>query len=99
MLVSVHQPHYLPWLRYPESIARSDLFIVLDDADFNRNGWQNRNKIKTRQGSHILTVPVHQKLKMPICEVEISAQPWGRKHWLTLTQTYSSAAYFGLYKD
>jgi len=52
VLVSIHQPHYLPWLRYPEIIARSDLFIVLDDVDFNRNGWQNRNKIKTARQSH-----------------------------------------------
>ncbi len=47
MLVGIHQPHYLPWLRYFEKIARSDVFVVLDNIQFAKNGWQNRNKIKT----------------------------------------------------
>ena len=46
MLVGIHQLHYLPWLRYFDKIARSDVFIVLDDIQFNKSGWQNRNKIK-----------------------------------------------------
>jgi hypothetical protein len=99
VLVSIHQPHYLPWLRYLENIARSELFIVLDDADFNRNGWQNRNKIKTSQGSHILTAPVHQKLKTPIRKIELSPQAWARKHWMTLTQSYAGAPCFAGYKE
>ncbi|HOS03379.1 MAG TPA: WbqC family protein, partial [Candidatus Hydrogenedentes bacterium] len=47
MLVGIHQPHYLPWLRYFEKIARVDVFIALDTVQYNKNGWQNRNRIKT----------------------------------------------------
>lgn len=95
MLVGIHQPHYLPWLRYFEKVARCDFFILLDDVSFTRNGWQNRNRIKTGQGAHILTVPVKQKLGMPINEVLVSQQePWARKHWMTLRQSYAEAPHF-----
>ncbi len=92
MLVAIHQPHYLPWLRYFEKVARCEYFILLDDVDFTRNGWQNRNRIKTSQGAQILTVPVSPRLGMPICEVQVSNQtPWARKHWLALSQSYANS--------
>ena len=71
MLVSIHQPHYLPWLRYLDKIARSDLFILLDDVQYEKNGFQNRNKIKTAQGWAYLTVPVQKPTRRTIRETEI----------------------------
>ena len=62
MLCGIHQLHYLPWLRYFDKIARADVFIVLDSIQYNKNGWQNRNKIKSASGPLLLTVPVHAPL-------------------------------------
>ena len=61
MLVGIHQLHYLPWLRYIEKVATSDVFIVLDNIQYSKNGWQNRNKIKSDRGELILTVPILAK--------------------------------------
>lgn len=94
MLVSIHQPHYLPWLRYFEKVARSDIFLLLDDVSFTRNGWQNRNRVKTDQGVRTLTVPVRGPLGCPLAEMEICAGNWPRKHWQTLRQSYSRASSF-----
>ncbi len=58
MIVSIHQPAYLPWLGYLDRIARSDLFIFLDNVQFERNSFTNRNQIKTANGPVWLTVPV-----------------------------------------
>jgi hypothetical protein len=99
MLVAIHQSHYLPWLRYLEKVARSEYFIVLDDVDFTRNGWHNRNKIKTHQGPLTLTVPVRQKLGAPIKDMEISSPGWARKHWMTLQQSYGGAPFFADYRS
>ncbi|MCC2671731.1 MAG: WbqC-like family protein, partial [Armatimonadetes bacterium] len=71
MLVGIHQPHYLPWLRYFEKIARSDVFIVLDDVQYEKNGFQNRNKIKTAQGWTYLTAPVMKPTQRPLNEIEL----------------------------
>lgn len=94
MLVGIHQPHYLPWLRYFEKIARSDVFIVLDVVDYTKNGWQNRNKIKTQYGVSLLTVPVHAHLATPIHEIRIDNRTrWSRKHLTTILQSYAHAPY------
>jgi len=95
MLVAIHQPHYLPWLRYFEKIARSDVFIVLDDVQYEKNGFQNRNKIKTAQGWTYLTVPIQRPTQRPINEVEIDNRSnWREKHARALEMSYSKAPHF-----
>ena len=54
MILAAHQLHYLPWLRYFHKIASVDTFVVLDNIQFNKNGWQNRNKIKGPAGGEII---------------------------------------------
>jgi hypothetical protein len=95
MLVGIHQPHYLPWLRYFEKIARADVFIALDTVAYTKNGWQNRNKIKTHDGVQLLTVPVHAHLGETLDEIRIKAnEPWRRKHWHAIRQSYAKAPFF-----
>lgn len=95
MLAGIHQSHYLPWLRYIDKVARCDVFIVLDNIQYNKNGWQNRNKIKTTSGSTLLTVPVHAPLGSALDEVRIdNTARWARKHWATIRQNYARAPYF-----
>lgn len=95
MLVGIHQPHYLPWLRYFEKIDACDVFILLDTVQFTKNGWQNRNKIKTAQGDLVLTVPVHANSDTTIAEVAIDTQRrWQRRHQRAIEQNYKRAPYF-----
>lgn len=98
MIVGIHQPHYLPWLRYLEKIARSDVFIVLDDVQYEKNGFQNRNKIKTPQGDTLLTLPVLKPTLRPIREIQLDARTnWGEKHRRSIEQSYRKAPYFDQY--
>lgn len=98
MLVGIHQLHYLPWLRYFEKIARSDVFIVLDNIQYNKNGWQNRNKIKSQAGVLTLTVPVAERFAQNLDDVQIRQDlPWRRKHWESIRQAYSKAPFFSHY--
>lgn len=100
MKVAIHQPQYLPWVPYLRKIEESDVFIFLDTVDFQKNGLQNRNQIKTAQGPRWLTVPVRQHLGQKIREVVVDeASGWRRKHWQTLSQCYGKAAEFGVYAD
>jgi hypothetical protein len=98
MLVAIHQPHYMPWLRYFEKIGRSEVFIVLDDVQYEKNGFQNRNKIKTAQGWTYLTVPVQRPTQRPISEIEIDNRAnWREKHLRTLELSYRRAPFFKTY--
>ena len=96
MTLSAHQPAYLPWLGYFNKIARADLFVILDDVQFEKNSFINRNKIKTSQGAQWLTIPVKTKghMEKTIRETEINGDAWQRKHHLGLEQSYHRAPYF-----
>ena len=63
MIVSVHQPQYIPWIGYFHKIRSSDLFVLLDNVQYKKREFQNRNKIRTKEGSIWLTVPVAKTAK------------------------------------
>ena len=91
----VLQPGYLPWLGFFDQVYRSDIFVFYDDVQFDKNGWRNRNRIKSPAGPHWLTVPVRvNSLEQRIFETEIDdRQPWARKHLGTIRQFYAKAPY------
>lgn len=99
MIVSIHQPQYLPWLPYLLKIAASDIFIILDSVDYDKKGLQNRNQIKTPQGKAWLTVPVKKNPgPIKIKDVEINCHmDWPKKHWRALEQNYKKASFFHTY--
>ena len=98
MIATIHQPQYLPWFGYFEKIAKGDVFILLDDVQFKKNEWQNRNKIRTPQGWQWLTVPVLHSFGQKICEVTINNQvKWRENHLKTIYLNYKKAPFFEKY--
>jgi hypothetical protein len=98
--VAIHQPHYLPWLGYLAKWAAADVFVFLDSVQYTKNGWQNRNRIKTATGPQWLTVPVHARLGMPIEEVTVaSAQPWQARHRRAIEHAYAGAPYLARHRE
>lgn len=99
MIISIHQPQYIPWLPYFLKIAKSDLFVFLDSVDFQKNGLQNRNKIKTVHGRNWLTIPINhnsgQKISQTTTSVKVN---WKRKHFQTLKICYGKSDFFSLYE-
>lgn len=95
MIIAIHQPQYLPWLGYFDKIEQSDVFVFLDNVQFKKNEWQNRNKIKTSEGWQWLSVPVIHSFGQKISDVEINnTVQWGRKHLNALATHYSKAPFF-----
>lgn len=95
MIVAAHQPQYLPWLGYFDKICRADIFVLLDNVQFKKNEWQNRNKIKTAQGWQWLTVPVKYKYPQLINEVAINdSVKWQHKHRQAIISNYSKAPHY-----
>jgi hypothetical protein len=94
-VAAIHQPQYLPYLGFFHKLAHCDVFVVLDDVQFQRGGLQNRNRIKTSAGCKWLTVPVTQNSHQALREVRINpTYPWQRKHVNALQQNYGRAPYF-----
>lgn len=88
---AIMQPTYLPYLGYFELIARADVFVLLDDVQFERSSWQSRNRIRTAQGELVLTVPTRRgPLETRIDEVEIAEERgWRQKHLTSIRQAYA----------
>ena len=96
------QPNYIPWYGYFELINTSDVFIFLDDAQYTRRDWRNRNKIKTENGTKWLTIPVikEDRDSLLIKDVMIdNTTNWGKSHYDTLKHYYSKAPYWILYDE
>lgn len=97
MIVSAHQPAYLPWLGYFDKMIKSDIFIYLDTVQFEKNSFINRNKIKTPQGELMLTVPVLSKghIDKTVAEIKIDKkQDWKKKHLNSILMNYKKAKRF-----
>ena len=98
MIAAIHQPQFIPWLGYFDKIDQSDVFIFLDNVQYKKNEYQNRNRIKTVDGWQWLTVPVLYKFPQKINEVRINNKiDWKKKHLHALITNYSRSKYFERY--
>jgi len=93
MIVAIHQPQYLPWVPYCDKADSCDVFVYLDDVQFQKNGLQNRNQIKAATGRAWLTVPVHATLSTVIADTRIADPRWQKKHTRSIEMNYARAPY------
>lgn len=94
MIISIHQPQYIPWIPYFSKIYKSDVFVFLDDVQYQRNGLQNRNFILCKNGPTRLTIPISCRFGDKINEAKISNKNILKKHWQTIEQCYKVGKYF-----
>lgn len=98
MMVSIHQPNYIPWLGYFEKILNSDIFVFLDDVQYEKNYLVNRNKIRTSDGSMWMTVPVNAKHDSLVNNVRIdNSQGWAEKHKKSIQINYAKSSFLQNY--
>ncbi|HEY8250493.1 MAG TPA: WbqC family protein [Burkholderiales bacterium] len=98
MKVCILQSNFLPWRGYFDLMRESGLFIVYDDAQYTKNDWRNRNRIKTPRGAQWITVPVHRRLRQSIEETPIDyTRPWAEKMLNQIRESYRDAPHFEPY--
>jgi hypothetical protein len=96
IILSAHQPVYLPWLGLFHKIALTDIFCVFDIVQYQRKDFNNRNKINTRKDPIWLTVPVKSsgRFNTVIANIEIINNGWQKKHLRSIEINYKNAPYF-----
>src|SRR5262245_23887593 len=99
MRVAISQPTYLPWMGYFDLIDQVDVFVLLDNVQFEKQSWQQRNRIKTPSGLQWLTVPVglRGRFGQRINEVVIRDPEFPRKHLRAIELNYRRAPFFSAY--
>jgi hypothetical protein len=80
-------------------MARSDVFVLLDDVQYKKNEWQNRNKIRNARGWQWITIPVKYRFGEKINQVKIdNTGHWRKEHYNSLIINYGKAPYFREYE-
>ena len=100
MKAAIHQLQYWPGLRFFAKMRQADLFIYLDDVQFEKREFQNRNRIRTARGWQYLTAPVLSKgrFSQKINEVELeNTGDWQADHLLAIKTNYARAPFFKQY--
>jgi hypothetical protein len=95
---AILQPGYLPWLGFFEQFAFAEVFVFLDDVQYTKQDWRNRNRIRSPspEGWSWLTVPVQAApASSPIHTVRIDySRDWAGKHLNLLRNAYENAPHF-----
>jgi hypothetical protein len=97
--IAISQPTYLPWSGYFDLIDQVDVFVLLDSVQFEKQSWQQRNRIKTPTGLQWLTVPVmfRGRFGQLIKEVEIRDSEFWRSHLRAIELNYRRSRFFDQY--
>ena len=100
MILTAHQPLFLPYLGHFAKIADSDIFVYLDTVSYSKWGWNSRNKIRTSEGWLWLVVPIltHGHHNQKLNEIKIdNSQKWKKKHIKAIEMAYAKAEFFELH--
>lgn len=106
MIVAAHQPSYLPWLGYLDKLSKADVFVVMDDLQYEAQNFQNRNRLKLADGPHWVTVPLLRGAQTDrVLDKRIDnagrggRHHWQQRTWRTLVTHYGRAPFFERYAN
>lgn len=84
------QSNYIPWRGYFSLISNADIFVILDSAQYTKNDWRNRNRLRNANGVFWLTIPVRKTgLELTIYEAQVSNHQWTHKHFISIKESLS----------
>ncbi len=93
---AISQPTFLPWTGWFDLVDQSDVMILLDDVQFSKQSWQQRNRLRTRNGLEYVSVPVKTagRLSQRIIDCKLADDRFVHKTLGTLQANYAKAAFF-----
>ena len=95
--VVIHQPDFVPYLGFFHRLVDADVLILLDDVQFQKGGWNHRDRIKTRTGPRWLTLPIDRgPLAREIRDVCLQKghPDWYANNLNLLVESYQAAPFF-----
>ncbi len=98
----IQQPTYLPWVGLFDLIDQADLFVLLDTVAVNRQSWQTRNRVLSRNGDVTwMSIPTRTTLGQRLDTVRVGGDSrWRRKHVRTIQSLgpYTPSEVLGCYE-
>ena len=102
MIVTLHQPEHLPWLGYFHKMAQADLYVYVDNVQYRKQYFQNRNRVRGAQGAVWVGVPVLKECHRhgPLKDVRIdNSRDWRTTYWGSIEHNYRRHPYFNRYAE
>lgn len=99
MIITIHQPEHLPWLGFYNKLSKAEVFVILDSVQFEKNYFQNRNRIIGSNGVQYIGIPAstagHMEGTIATTRIASATNPkWKAKYLNTIRQSYSKHPYF-----
>ena len=90
------QPYIFPYIGYFQLMNAVDRFIVLDDVNFKKAGWINRNRLIVNGKEYLFTIQVKKSSQNKLInEINIAYdEQWSARLVTTIEQSYSKSASF-----
>lgn len=102
MIVAIHQPEHLPWLGFFNKMANAEKIVILDNVQYRKRYFQNRNKILINGAEKYIGVPVklERYREKTIADMEIFSDqevPWKDKYIKSIEYNYKHHPFFDDY--
>src|SRR5512139_1330807 len=100
MLLSGHQPTYLPGIILFTKIALSDAFMLVGHCQAGAKTWHKRNQIRNTRGGEgplLLSVNIKHDFGQSINDTQFADNNWKRKHLRSIELTYRKRPFFDKY--
>lgn len=101
MKIAITQPEFMPFLGFVDKMRQVDMLVLLDDVQYNKREFQNRNRIRSKDGFLWMTVPVKSKGKFEqkIMDVEIdNSQDWRDRIFGQIVSCYFQVPFYSVYR-
>ncbi len=102
MIVAIHQPEHLPWIGFFNKMMNADVLVILDDVQYRKRYFQNRNQILVNGEKKYIGVPVNIEnyREKTIADMQIYSDtevPWKKKYLKTIEYNYKHHPFFEEY--
>ena len=95
MKVAIMQPYLFPYIGYYQLIKAVDSFVLLDDVNYIKKGWINRNRILLNGSPHLFTMPLEKASQnKKNCDLCLKGEfgTWIERFLITFQHAYASAS-------
>lgn len=101
MKIAVMQPYFFPYIGYYQLVDAVDLFVFLDDVNFIKRGWINRNTLVFNKKNTLFSIPLRNPSQnAAINRVRLATdagqefQSWLRKFRQSLELNYKNQQFY-----
>jgi len=90
----ISQPRYLPALTYLQRLHFAETFVLLDNVQRQKRGFENRNRVLVNASPKWLTIPSKSSSRALIQDTIIDGSEWITNHKKKLDEYYNEAPFY-----